>query len=66
MHTCPHPLCSKKVSPDHLACPAHWFELPVPIRNEIWETFHQAPGSPEHTAAIGKAVAFWNAQIHWR
>lgn len=67
-HVCPHPTCTKSVIPDKFffSCAYHWFELPLPIRNEIWTTYRRAPGSPEHVEAMAKALAFWKAQLHWR
>lgn len=58
-HTCPAPGCETTVSTDKLACPPHWFSIPKPMRNAVWDTYRgPGPGSAEHTAAIGTAIDY--------
>jgi hypothetical protein len=38
-HTCHHPTCKKEVPPKMLACRTHWFQLPLDLRNRVWEVY---------------------------
>lgn len=38
-HTCHWPNCGKAVPPAMWGCKAHWFRLPLRIRNRIWATY---------------------------
>lgn len=64
IHVCHHPQCSIPVPPKMLACRAHWFQLPKPIRDRIWATYR--PGqevdkrfSDAYSDAFDAAQAFW-------
>jgi hypothetical protein len=67
-HTCHWPGCEAQVPPALWGCRAHWFALPKPIRDRIWQTFR--PGqektltpSADYIAAARAAQA-WIAQRH--
>lgn len=38
-HTCHAEGCSKRVPPKMFACRAHWFALPLKVRNAIWREY---------------------------
>jgi hypothetical protein len=58
-HKCPAPDCTKRVPFDQLACLAHWFAIPKPLRDEVWRAYRgPGPGSVAHLAAIGAAIDF--------
>jgi len=38
-HTCHWPGCDVAVPPSMWGCRAHWFRLPLAIRNRIWATY---------------------------
>lgn len=38
-HTCHWPGCEKQVPPAMWGCRAHWFKLPLRLRNRIWATY---------------------------
>lgn len=41
MHNCAAKGCSEEI-PDHLLmCRSHWFSVPKPIRDEIWEAYRK-------------------------
>ena len=62
-HTCHWPGCEKAVPPRMWGCAAHWFKLPLVLRNEIWRTYKpgqeitKTPSSEYIVAA--KAVQEW-------
>jgi len=62
-HHCHWPGCTKQVPPAMWGCREHWFRLPKPIRDRIFDAFR--PGqeidmrpSPEYLAAA-KAAQDW-------
>lgn len=60
-HDCPKQGCTKRVEDGFLSCSTHWFTVSRATRNEVWEALHAyGKGSPEHTAAISKAVTEMN------
>jgi len=38
-HHCHWPGCDKQVPPAMWGCKAHWFKLPIRLRNWIWRTY---------------------------
>jgi hypothetical protein len=38
-HHCHWPGCDKQVPPAMWGCRAHWYALPLQLRNRIWATF---------------------------
>ncbi len=38
-HTCHWPGCTLAVKPRLWGCRAHWYQLPIEIRQEIWRTY---------------------------
>lgn len=38
-HTCHWPGCEQRVPPARWGCRAHWFALPLRLRNRIWATY---------------------------
>ena len=38
-HTCHWPGCVKQAPPAMWGCKYHWYQLPIYIRNEIWEAY---------------------------
>jgi hypothetical protein len=60
-HECPKTGCDKRVAYEMLACSAHWYSVPKPLRAAVWRTYKDnGPGSPEHTAAICAAIRAMN------
>lgn len=48
--------CPNKRSKTELVCKAHWFDLPKPIRDQIWAEYKKMPGSTEHLRVCAAAV----------
>jgi hypothetical protein len=38
-HRCPGPKCERLVPADMLACRDHWFQVPKPLRHEVWSAW---------------------------
>ena len=64
-HRCHWPGCAQQVPPAMWGCRAHWFRIPLALRNQIWRTYR--PGqeialtpSPAYIAAA-QAVQDWIA-----
>lgn len=38
-HSCHWPSCKTEVPPKLLMCRGHWYRLPKPLRDRIWETY---------------------------
>lgn len=38
-HTCHAIACNKPVAPEMLMCRAHWFSVPLALRNRVWSTY---------------------------
>jgi hypothetical protein len=57
-HQCPGPLCEAHVDPSMLMCPAHWYQVPKPIRAAVWRTWRRGAGAgtPAHRAAMAAAI----------
>lgn len=48
-HHCHWPGCNAQVPPAMFACKAHWFRLPLSLRNRIWATYQpgqEVKGNP--------------------
>jgi hypothetical protein len=68
-HHCHWPGCPKKVPPAMWGCKAHWFKLPLALRNKIWATY--APGqeiskdpSAEYLAVADEVQAWIRSHDH--
>jgi hypothetical protein len=59
-HECPGPGCSIPVNDDKLACRAHWFQVPMRVRNRVYSAWARGAGagSAEHREAMIQAIAF--------
>ena len=64
-HTCPGPRCDAEADTSELLCPAHWYQVPVPIRRAVWIAWNRSAGagSPAHRAAIRLAIAAVNREV---
>jgi len=64
-HQCPGPLCNAEVDSSELMCPAHWYQVPKPIRRAVWIAWRRSAGAgtAAHTAAIRLAVAAVNRDV---
>ena len=60
-HECPHPGCNRRVPREYLSCRQHWFELPVALRLEIYNSYQAEPLGEAHVAAMAKALEHWRA-----
>lgn len=60
-HECPHPACTKQVRGEYLSCAAHWRELPIELRLEIYMAYRAQPLGEAHVAAMLKALEHWEA-----
>jgi len=38
VHVCQAPGCSLEIPRTHLMCPAHWFEVPLGVRTEVFQS----------------------------
>lgn len=38
-HICHWPGCQRQVPPPRWGCKPHWFTLPKPLRDKIWQTY---------------------------
>ena len=64
-HTCPGPRCAAEVDSAKLMCPAHWRQVPEPVRRAVWIAWNRGAGAGTraHTAAIRLAIAAVNRDI---
>jgi len=64
-HTCPGPRCTAEVDSAKLMCPAHWRQVPEPVRRAVWVAWNRGAGAGTraHTAAIRLAIAAVNRDI---
>lgn len=44
----------------NLTCKGHWFDLPKPLRDEVWRLFRAERGSGAHLRAIAECLIFLN------
>lgn len=67
-HQCPGPGCERRVPVGQLACRTHWFQVPEPLRNEVWAAWRVlmraieqpgdlTPAGERHKAALAAAIA---------
>jgi hypothetical protein len=62
-HKCPKNGCELRVPHHRLACRAHWYAIPGPYRDAVWQAYRvHGMGSPEHGAAIRAAVGALNRE----
>lgn len=40
-HPCPLEDCAGHKAATELVCPAHWFAIPKPLRDEVWRTYRR-------------------------
>lgn len=62
MTTCPHPKCDKPIPTTMLACKAHWFQLPKPLRDDIWRGYRYHLRDL-YDKSVAKAHEFWEAKV---
>ena len=63
-HKCPHPSCQKDVPSNRYACPAHWFQLPVEIRDLIWKGYRpKGSNTQDWHKGHSEAKDFWAKKI---
>lgn len=56
-HTCHWPGCDKAVPPAMWGCKAHWYRLPIALRNKVWATFRPGQEVSKRPSAEYVAVA---------
>lgn len=63
-HECPVPGCKQQIPLAMWGCKAHWFKLPVGIRNRILAAYNGGEGrlSPEWCAANDAALKWFKDQ----
>jgi hypothetical protein len=56
---CPIPRCPVPIDPTRLMCRKHWYQVPKPIRDQVWATWRSGQGarSREHKDAVRLAIA---------
>jgi len=56
MSTCHAAGCDREARPKQLMCRAHWFSLPLPLRDAIWDTYRawskKSASAPTRLAAM--------------
>ena len=64
-HECPADGCDRDVSADMLMCRGHWYMVPKPLRNAVWNAWRggAGAGSAQHTAAINAAIRSVNDKL---
>lgn len=56
-HECPHPTCTRQVDVSKLACTAHWYMVPLDLRNDLWESYRRRRANPaRHRAALAACI----------
>ena len=56
MSKCCVPSCPAGRDDQQIACRAHWFSVPLELRNRIWRHFRERRGSHEHLMAVREAI----------
>lgn len=53
-HECPGPDCTKQVAYELYACRRHWYQVPLPLRKAVYDTWAggAGAGTPEHIEAL--------------
>lgn len=61
MSACPAPGCGLDARPGQLACRGHWFALPKPLRDAIYDTWRRRRelGMGPYSANVMAAREFW-------
>src|SRR5678815_3568531 len=60
---CPVRYCpNRKRSEADLFCRGHWFQVPKPIRDRIWELFRSGLKKDEHRRLCAEALSILNAE----
>jgi hypothetical protein len=64
-HQCPVNGCPRRVAMHMLMDRDHWYMVPRPLRNAVWDAYDGGfgAGTPEHMDAIRAAVEAVNAKI---
>jgi hypothetical protein len=62
-HHCHWPGCTKQVPPAMWGCKAHWFKLPLTLRNKIWMTYE--PGQEVDLTPSREYLAVADAVQQW-
>lgn len=58
-HRCPSPGCEERVPSGRYACRRHWFTIPKPLRDELWQAFRtEGIFSEEYIAAAAACKEF--------
>lgn len=60
MNECP--VCKKSIPAERIFCARHWFKVPKPLRDRIWDLYRSESGSERHRAAVFEAVAGFNTE----
>jgi hypothetical protein len=56
VNRCPGKGCTAQLGADQVACRGHWFSLPKPLRDRIWQLYRREQGSDAHREAVFEAV----------
>lgn len=67
-HHCHWPGCEKQVPPAMWGCKAHWYKLPIQLRQKIWAAYEpgqEVNGTPSaRYVAAAREVQDWIAATH--
>lgn len=55
-HTCKAPGCNRQVPKRYLMCREHWYQVPEPIRLEIWAAWAEVQTTGQITIRYAHAV----------
>ena len=57
-HNCPAPACKRRVADHMLMCKPHWYQVPAPLRRDLWNAWQDGAGAgtAEHRDAIRAAI----------
>lgn len=64
-HTCPATGCTRNVPSHMLLCRTHWYMVPGPLRDAVWDAWAGGigAGSSAHRAACADAIEAVNHTI---
>lgn len=62
-HECPANGCTRRVAFDMLMCRTHWFMVPRPLQQAVWDTYYGGAGTPPHVEAMGAAIDAVNRKL---
>ncbi len=54
-HKCPKQGCNQQIPQHMLACKRHWFEVPKPLRDAIWQTYRSGDKAA-HSVNVREAM----------